>query len=453
MTIWSPRLPDSPGPIYARIAEALERDVRAGVLISGSQLPTHRDLARALGITPVTVTRAYAEAARRGLVESATGRGTFVRAPRPSPTLATRGAEIDLATNVVNIPLPLPSPSMLERAARTLAGATYAAGAGSERHRAAGAAWVAPLFPPALGRTIDPSRVVVTAGTQHGILLAFAASARAGETILAESVTYHGAKAAAAMLGIRLQPLPLDRFGILPDALARACRGRGPKVLYTIPSLHNPTGIVVPEKRRREIAAVAAKHGLTIIEDDVCGFLLERTPPPIAAFAPERTIFLTGLGKALAPALRVGYVVGPASLLPRLHSALAASVLFSSPLTAELAASWIEDGTAAKIVELKRAEVALRNRTARRILPAAAGDARSGHLWMALPKRWTPDAFAEEARRRRVRVASATSFAVGDDVPRAVRICIGGAASVAELETALHVLAGIGEERIEGPVV
>jgi DNA-binding transcriptional MocR family regulator len=443
MTIWSPRLPDSAEPIYARIADALERDVRAGVLISGSQLPTHRDLARSLGITAVTVTRAYAEAARRGLVESATGRGTFVRTARTTAPIAQTTA-IDLATNVVNIPLPLPSPAMLDRAAKTLASATYAAGAGSERHRAAGAAWV--------GRNTDPSRVVVTAGTQHAILLAFAATARAGDTILTESVTYHGARAIASMLGIRLEPLPLDRYGIVPDAFERAVRGRGPKVLYTIPSLHNPTGIVFPEKRRRELASVAAKHGVTIIEDDVCGFLLETTLPPIASFAPDRTIFLTGLGKALAPSLRVGYLAAPDAYLPRLNSALAASVLFASPVTAELAASWIEDGTAARIVEVKRAEVALRNRTARRILPKAAGDARSGHLWMELPKRWTPDAFADEARRRRVRVASATSFAVGE-TPRAVRVTIGSPSTVAELETALHILAGIGEERIDEPVV
>ncbi len=447
MTLWAPRLADSGEPIYARIANALERDVRAGVLISGSQLPTHRDLARSLGITPVTVTRAYGEAARRGLVESATGRGTFVRRARGAAVAAQSG-EIDLATNTINIPLPLPSPAMLDRAARTLASATYAAGAGSERHRVAGAAWV--------GRDTDPSRIVVTAGTQHAILLAFAACARAGDTIFTESVTYHGAKAVAAMLGIRLEPLPLDRYGIVPDALERACRARGPrqsKVLYTIPSLHNPTGIVFPEKRRRELAAVASRHGLTVIEDDVCGFLLASTPPPIAAFAPEHTIFLTGLGKALAPSLRVGYLAAPEAFLPRIHQALAASVLFASPVTAELAASWIEDGTAAKIVELKRAEVALRNRTARRLLPRATGDPRSGHLWMELPKQWTPDAFVDEARRRHVRVASASAFAVGKVVPRAVRVCIGSAANIAELEAALHVLAGIGEERLEEPVV
>jgi DNA-binding transcriptional MocR family regulator len=442
MTIWSPRLAETETPIYGRIADALERDVRSGMLVPGSQLPTHRELARVLGITSVTVTRAYAEAARRGLVESSTGRGTFVRTTRRDAAISE---EIDLTTNTVNHPLPFPSPAMLQRAGSMLVNTTYAVGIGTERHRAAGAAWI--------GRRTDPSRVVVTAGTQHALFLALAATTKPGDTVLAEELTYHGAKMIASLLHLRLEPLPMDRYGIDPDALARAARARTAKVVYTIPSLHNPTAIVMPEKRRRELAAVAERHGLTILEDDVSGFLLEKTPPPIAAFAPDRTIFLTGLGKAIAAGLRVGYLVAPDALLPRVQNALTASVLFGSPVVAELAATWIEDGTAMKVIADKRAEVALRQRAARRILPAAAGDPRALHLWMELPKRWTADAFVEEARRRRVRIASASNFAITAEVPRAVRISIGAPASVAEMENALHVIAGITEERAEEAVV
>jgi len=353
--------------------------------------------------------------------------------------------EIDLATNTVNVPIPHPTPAVLQRAGTMLVQGLYATGAGTERHRAAGAAWV--------GRRTDPSRVVVTAGAQHALFLALAATTKPGDTLLTEALTYHGARAAAALLHLKLEPLPLDRYGILPDALERAARARSAKVLYTIPTLHNPTTTTMPEKRRRELVAVAERHGLTIVEDEVSGFLLEKTPPPIAAFAPERTIFITGLGKAVAAALRIGYLVAPDALLPRVHAALAANVLFSSPMIAELAATWIEDGTAAKIAEQKRAEIALRSRVARRIFPEASGDPRALHLWLELPKRWTADAFTEEARRRRVRIASASSFAVTPEVPRAVRISIGSPSSIPELETALHVLAGIGEARAQGPVV
>lgn len=442
MTIWSPRLEDTSAPIYGRIADALERDVRAGVLISGSQLPTHRDLARNLGITSVTATRAYAEAARRGLVESSTGRGTFVRLARREATVAT---EIDLATNTVNTALPFPSPAMLQRAGAMLVNATYAVGVGTERHRAAGAAWI--------GRRTDPARVVVTAGTQHALFLALAATTKPGDTVFTEALTYHGVKAVAALLHLRLEPLPLDRYGVLPDALDRAARARTARVLYTIPSIHNPTAIVMPETRRRELAGVAERRGVTIIEDDVSGFLLEKSPPPIAAFAPDRTIFITGLGKAITAGLRVGYLVAPDAILPRVQNALAASVLFGSPVVAELAATWIEDGTAAKVVEQKRGEIALRQRAAKRILENAGGDPRSLHLWMELPRRWTADAFVEEARRRHVRIASASTFAVTPDIPRAVRISIGAPSSIASLEAALHVLAGITEERLQEPVV
>lgn len=447
MTIWSPRLPESDAPIYGRIADALERDVRSGMLIPGSQLPTHRELARDLGITPVTVTRAYSEAARRGLVESSTGRGTFVRAVRREAALTE---ELDLATNTVSIALPAPSPAMLQRAGSMLLNGTYAVGMGTERHRAAGAAW---LNQAASLRKTDPSRVIVTAGTQHALFLALAATAKPGDTVFTEAVTYHGVKAVAALLHLKLEPLPLDRYGLLPDALERAARGRSGKVLYTIPSLHNPTTIVMPEKRRRELATVAERHGLTIIEDDVAGFLLDKTPPAIAAFAPDRTIFISGLGKAIAAGLRVGYLAAPDALRPRVQSALNATVLFSSPVVAELATTWIEDGTAARIAEQKRAEVALRQRIARRMLGHEGGDPRAMHLWVELPKRWSADAFVEEARRRKVRIASASSFAVTPDVPRAVRISIGAPGTIVELETALNVISGIGEERIHGPVV
>lgn len=446
MTIWSPRLPESADPIYARIADALERDVRSGVLVSGSQLPTHRQLALDLGITPVTVTRAYAEAARRGLVESSTGRGTFVRAARRAEAVEA-AVETDLSTNVITVPLPAPSKALLERASAALLSSSY--GAAAERHRAAGAAYIAMTS----GRRVDPSRVVLTGGTQHALFLAFAAATKPGETVLTESLTYHGAKAVASLANVRLEPLRMDRFGIAPEAFEHAARTRVSKVLYTVPSLHNPTGIVVPEKRRRELAAIAEKHGITIIEDDVTGFLFDKTPAPLAAFAPDRTIFLTGLGKAIAPAMRVGFLTAPEPLLARVQSALAANVLLVSAMLAEIAATWIEDGTVARIAAKKREEIALRSRIARRLLPRTLSDARSPHLWIELTKRWTADTFADEAKRRRVRVASGSAFAVGDEPPRAIRVSIGAPSTIAELEQALHILGGIEASRVEDPVI
>ncbi|HVR40756.1 MAG TPA: PLP-dependent aminotransferase family protein [Thermoanaerobaculia bacterium] len=437
MTIWSPKLNASADPLYLRIASAIERDVDAGLLVAGSRLPTHRELARMLDVTPVTITRAYAEAARRGLVESATGRGTFVRSARRESAIAN---EIDLATNTIAVPFPAPSHAIVQRAIAALTNAQYGVGSGSERHRAAGAAWIG---------DVDADDVVVTAGTQHALFCALAATTRPGDTVLAEHVTYHGVKAAAGLLDLRVVPLAQDRYGITPDALERACRGRATKVLYTIPSLQNPTGIVMPAKRRRDLAQIAEKCGVTIIEDDIFGFLLDDPPPAFRTLAPDRTLFVTGLGKSMSPGMRIGYVAPPQSLAGKVQNAVAASALFATPMLAEIAASWIEDGTALRLARRKREEIAVRFNLARRILDrTGTADPRSPHLWIELPRKWNVDAFVEEARRRGVRIAPASAFAIGE-APRAIRICIGTPSTAAELERALRVIASIDEEAQE----
>src|SRR3954453_22333801 len=117
MTIWSPELVQSEGPLYQQIADQLQRDVENGLLLPGSRLPTQRELARRLGITVVTVTRAYSEAAERGLVESTVGRGSFVRERREQSA-----ATIDLSTNVICGGAPVMRPALAARigAARTM---------------------------------------------------------------------------------------------------------------------------------------------------------------------------------------------------------------------------------------------------------------------------------------------------------------------------------------------
>jgi len=436
MTIWTPRLRSGPGPIYARIADQLERDLTDGVLRPGSRLPTQRELARRLGLTVVTATRAYAEAAARGLVDATVGRGTFVRdaagaLPRPGD------AEIDLATNVILGRGELAfSRDLVERLAASLAD-SYHVGAGSERHRAAGAEWIRRARPDA-----DSDRIVVTAGGQQAMLLALAATTKPGDVVMAEELAYHGVRAVAAMLHLRLEPLPMDRFGVTPDALERAARRTGAKVAWLTPTLQNPTGATMSDKRRRDIAAVAARRGITIVEDDVYGFLAD-APSAVTSHLPDSGIFLTGLGKSVTPALRVGYLLAPAALLPRIHAALSASTLFTSPIGAEIAATWIEDGTAARAASEKRRAVIVRHRLAKRIFGKRIGETPSSHVWIELPSRRRANDVANEARQRGVRIAAAANFAIGDDVPNAFRLCLGAPATIGELDSALHVVASI----------
>jgi len=423
----------SDGPLYRRIADQLQRDVEGGLLLPGSRLPTQRELAGRLGITVVTVTRAYNEAAERGLVESTVGRGSFVRERRDKATM------IDLSTNVIHGGSPLMTAALAARigAALTL---PYGIGAGTERHRAAGASWIQRARSDA-----HASRIIVTAGAQQGILLSFAALLEPGDIVLTEEVTYHWVRSTAEMLRVRVEGVAIDRHGMLPDALEKAARKRGAKVVYITPTLQNPTGSVMPEKRRRDLAAVAERHGLTVVEDDVYGFLAEDARPALTSHVPG--IFITGMGKSTAPALRIGYLLAPQPLIPRLESLLNASTLFTSPVVAEIAASAIEDGTAARLAAERRDAIAVRSRAARKILGRHAGssDERSPHLWIPLPPRWTSESFAAAARARGVGVATAAQFAMTKEVPNAIRISIGAPSSVGELESALRVLESLRE--------
>jgi DNA-binding transcriptional MocR family regulator len=449
MTIWEPDLRERRGPRYLAIAEALAEDAGAGRLRAGARLPTHRELADRLKVTVGTVTRAYAEAARRGLVSGEVGRGTFVRVPaRPAVSPAAEPGLVDLSANLPPgadgdgeagaLARTLERLARRKDLARLLA---YPPDGGAREHREAGAEWVRRS-----GMSTPSDRVLVSSGSQHGMTAVFTALFGPGDVVAAEALTYPGMKTLAGLLSLRLQPIALDQHGLRPDALAAACRARRLKAVYCVPTLQNPTTALMPEARRQEIAAVARAHGVLIVEDDVHGRLLARPPRPLSAFAPERSVYLTGTSKVLAPGLRVGFIVAPEALVPRIGAAIRGTTWMAAPLMAEIAMRWIADGTAEAIVARKRKEAAARQRLAVDVLERFDVMTHPGayHLWLPLAEPWRGETFAEAARRRGVAVTPAAAFSVGRGAsPDAVRVCLGAARDGKELERGLQVLAAL----------
>jgi DNA-binding transcriptional MocR family regulator len=445
MTSWTPALADYRGPRYRAIAEALAEDVRCGALAAGARLPTHRDLAWRLKVTVGTVSRAYAEAERRGLIAGEVGRGTFVRLPAPPPPLRFHAEQpgedfIDLS---VHRPRAVGEATVLAEALTQLAGAgdlaalmEYQPHAGRAAERAAGARWIERSG----GLAASPEQVVVTTGGQHAMAAILAAVTEPGDTLAVEALTYPGIRAAASLFHLKIAPLALDEHGLVPGALAAACRSGRVRAAYVLPTLHNPTTAIMPLERRRALAEVAMRHEVMLIEDDVYGFLLEAPLPPLASLAPEHTFYLTSTSKSFMPALRVGYAHCPAAFVERVAGAMRATTYSAAPLMARIAARWIEDGTGERLVAAKRAEATQRQALVRRLLaqqtyrthPAAA------HLWLTLPEPWRAEEFAAAARRRGVGITPAAAFAAGRQIPNAVRVCIGAPASLAELERGLE---------------
>jgi DNA-binding transcriptional MocR family regulator len=441
MTIKLPPRGQRTGPIYQAIADAIGREIEAGRLKPGSRLPTQRVLARQLGVTLTTVTRAYAEAQRRGLLSGEVGRGTFVR-----PTaLEMDGPEhgvLDLAVNAI-----MPAPYTEELADRLAAAIPRSAGArvfgyqphaGARHNRAAGAAWIGWA-----GLEAPVDRIVVTAGGQHAILLALLTLTSPGDEVLVEEFTYPGISDLAAHLQLRLRTLALDKQGIRPDALAEACASGKPVALYCMPSFQNPTAGLMSDTRRMDIAAIVSEHNIMVIEDDVYGYLAPDVNPLSSYLTESQFFYITSTSKSIAPGIRIGYVLAPSSMIERLSIAVLRTMVNAPPAMAELATSLITDGMAGRIVEWKRKEIAARQEIASRVLRGLEVQThpQSPHLWVTLPEPWRSDAFVSRARHRGILLTGAESFAVGGETDlQAVRIALGPPATRTALEEGLNEL-------------
>ncbi|ASK34407.1 GntR family transcriptional regulator [Alcanivorax sp. N3-2A] len=442
---WRPVLKDGVQPIYLRIADAIADDILSGRLAVGERLPPLRDLASGLKLNYATVSRAYSEAQRRGLIYSRVGQGSFVCRPGGvSRRSASAGRSVDMTMN-----LPPESQSTLLRE-RMEAGLRalgpdlqplmrYQEFGGSAEDKEAAVAWLQrrPL-------NVDVDRVLVCPGVQSALLAVLGSLARPGDVVLCEALTYPGLRAIAGQLGIRLLGLPLDEDGIDPDALARLCAEHHPKALYCNPVLLNPAVVTLSEERRHRLVQIARKHNLAIIEDDAYGLLPSHRPPALAALAPELTYYLCGFSKSLGAGLRVAYLALPsARLRSRLAVTLRATTVMASPITAALASYWVQDGTADLALSLTRKESQARQGLVARILGGA--DYRSHpeafHVWLKMPGPWSRVAFAARLRAQGINVVVSDAFAVNAKPPEAVRLCLGGPFSRQELAHSLHMIA------------
>lgn len=442
MVDWTPDLTRSDKPRYLAIAEAIAEDIVNGRLSAGDRLPPQRQLAARLAVDFTTVARGYVEAQRRGLVASRVGQGTFVKAP-----VRRRAAAPELVDLSMNLPPEPEDPSLIARMREGIAevGADlvsllrYQGFGGSRTDKEAAAIWLgrrglAPAF----------ERLFVVPGAHSALLGILNVLARPGEVVLAEALTYPGIRSIAAQLGIRLVGLAMDGDGIEPAAFGEACEKLKPKALYLNPVLHNPTTLTVPEVRRIELATIARRHRVAIIEDDAYGFVPAASPPPLAAIAPDLTWHIAGLSKCIGAGLRIAYVVTPdaRSGWPFAAALRAASVM-ASPLTAAIATRWLEDGTADAILRFVRTEAGARQQLAAEVLAPGSyhADPLSYNLWLELPAPWTRSAFAGHMQATGIGVAASDVFVADGKPPEAVRVCLGGPQSRDAVRRALEFMA------------
>jgi 2-aminoadipate transaminase len=176
------------------------------------------------------------------------------------------------------------------------------------------------------GIDCSPDEILITSGSLQGLDLVNTLLLAKGDTILIEKETYGGALTRLAKFGVNIVGIPLDNDGMRMDALKaklEELEGRGvtPKYIYTIPTVQNPTGSIMPEARRREMIALARQYKTLIFEDECYSDLVwsGRRPASIYSMAGgEGVIFVGSFSKSIAPALRVGYIVARWEILARI---------------------------------------------------------------------------------------------------------------------------------------
>lgn len=452
MTNWLPDLSQFTGAKYLRIADAIDAAIQDGELAAETKLPPMRNLAYDLGVTLGTVSRAYQEAERRGLVGGEVGRGTYIKGDGRYPQLKTPRAFAygGSRENGINLSMAVPplgdGGSYLAKTIQAISEDSvlcgelmdYQAHSGLERHRQAGVDWVARM-----GVQTNVDCLTLTNGTQHAILVAMMALTRPGDTMLVENITYPGIIHIAAQLSVKLAPVDIDEEGMCPDALEAAILEHRPRAAYIVPTVQNPTTAVMSHERRQKIANIIKSHGLLAIEDDVWGFLPEGRAPALAAYAPDQVIYVTGLSKAMSPGLRVGYIAPPPGATDAVRAVARMSSWMTPPMMAEVAMRWINGTDGEEMIKWQRLEAEARMKIATDVLGQynIRGHEHSYQIWLELPEPWRAEAFRDQAARKGVYFLSGDAFVVGrQQAPHAIRICVGSCRTREEVKEGVEII-------------
>ncbi|MGF1843599.1 PLP-dependent aminotransferase family protein [Vibrio clamense] len=434
-------------PMYKQIADQLSKQIDHGDLKANQKLPTQRKLADQLQVTVGTITRAYAEAERRGLVEARVGSGTFIADKNKSSWSFEESTENPDECNFgYNIPPKIERSNMLNQAMATLSQSPqlieqlmlYQKPHGLESHKQQICHWL-----DSKGVNLNPQQLLFSSGAQHAVQIVIDAFTRAGDTLLVEKSTYPGLLSLARQKQLSVKGVEMDEQGITPAGLEAACRQYQARFIYLTPTFQNPTTAIMSQQRRLDILEVCKRYDLLIIEDDVNGLLAAEVYPPMVNLDPEQVIHIGAFSKCLAPGLRVGYLHAPKKLYQPLVSTLQNHSWMVSPLLTALACEMTANGDADKTLDIIRQEMEQRLAIALEYLspfqPVYKRDCF--HLWLPLPEHWRLSDFVAQAAEMGVVVKSGELFSPpAGSISPAVRLALSSPINQAQLKKGLIAL-------------
>jgi 2-aminoadipate transaminase len=302
---------------------------------------------------------------------------------------------------------------------------------------------------------VDPAQVLITTGSQQGLDLVAKVLLDPGSRVLVETPTYLGALQAFSPMEPEPVSVASDDEGVIVEDLV--AKAKDARFIYLLPNFQNPTGRTMTEARRAAVSAAAARAGLPIVEDNPYGELWfgEAPPPPLTARHPEGCIYLGSFSKVLAPGLRLGYLVAPQAIYPKLLQAKQAVDLHTPIFTQRMVAEVMRDGFLDRHVPTIRALY----KQQRDAMTAALAREMKGldvrfntpaggmFLWARMPEGIDTVALLPQAVERGVAFVPGAPFYAGAGDPRTMRLSF-VTASVAQIDTAIAALAATVREAL-----
>ena len=361
---------NGPHSLGEQLAARMSERIQRGVLAPGAKLPSVRDGARQHGVSPSTVVAAYDQLQAQGLVEARRQRGFFVREPvagarktTAAPRAPTQGAALAApvdATALIRgmfqqgtapsgpgmgtLPETWLDSALLDRALRrTLAQGSdalrFGNPAGDETLRQA----LARRLAGELGIAAGASQIVTTLGATHALDVVARTLLTPGDEVLVDEPGWSVEFARLTRQGMRLLPVPRGPNGPDLAVMAQLLARHKPRLYVTVSVLHNPTGHTLSLAAAHQILKLAEAHDLTIVEDDTYAWLAPPFAPRLAALdGLQRTVYVSGFSKILAPNWRVGFVAAAPALAERLIDTKLLGTL-TTPALFERAVAWCLD--------------------------------------------------------------------------------------------------------------
>ena len=449
---WVPDKRTLSRPFYLSLANSLEADIISGKLAAGTRLPPQRELADYLDINFTTVTRAYDLCREKNLIYAVVGSGTFV-SPLPGQTLSwkknTPGMiELGLINSFNQLRAPV-----IEATEKILKKSyleqlySYAEPAGHLHQRAAGAHWMAQM-----DVHTDCEHTAIFSGAQNVISTTLLSLFKIGDKLAVDEYTYANLIGAAKLSHVSLLPVAGDPHGMLPQALEEICRKTKVSGVFLMPNCANPTTRTMTESRKDELAEIAARYDLIVIEDDNTGILsdLPGTYHSLFTRLPGQTIYICNATMALCNGLRVTFAAFPENFRSRLLEALFHLHIKSSSLDAEIITELILNGKAQKLLEQKRQLAVERNLLFNACFPeiSPTGPREAFFRWLPLaPTKKSGPEIENDLRKKGVNVYHSCRFAVGRTQDHFLRFAISSPASQQELSRGLEIIREYLKER------